>query len=59
MASLNTAAAKLFPGLGDKLAAKMLKKQLTGEPASRDREGALYNPSEDVWQEAKLRSLYR
>jgi hypothetical protein len=46
MAVLNTITSKLMPGLGDKLAAKKVDQQLAGPPL-RDKEGALYQPSED------------
>jgi short-subunit dehydrogenase len=45
MSKVNTAAAKLAPALGDKMAAKQATRQQYDEPP-RDRAGALYRPSE-------------
>lgn len=45
MATLNTAAAKLFPSLGDKMSAKQAERQQYDEPP-RDPEGTLYKPGE-------------
>lgn len=45
MATLNTAAAKLFPSLGDKMSAKQAERQQYDE-APRDPEGTLYKPGE-------------
>jgi short-subunit dehydrogenase len=45
MATLNTAAAKLFPSLGDKMSAKQASRQQYDE-APRDPEGTLYKPGE-------------
>jgi len=45
MASLNTAAAKLFPGLGDKMSAKQADRQQY-DAAPRDPEGTLYKAGE-------------
>jgi short-subunit dehydrogenase len=45
MATLNTAAAKLFPSLGDKMSAKQANRQQYDE-APRDPEGTLYKPGE-------------
>ncbi|HZW08274.1 MAG TPA: SDR family oxidoreductase [Phycisphaerales bacterium] len=45
MSKINTATAKIAPGLGDKMAAKQADRQQLDEPA-HDREGALYRPSE-------------
>jgi short-subunit dehydrogenase len=47
MATVNTAAAKLMPGIADKLSAKMVEKQQRGEGPQRDREGAFHRASED------------
>lgn len=45
MATLNTATAKLFPSLGDKMSAKQAERQQYDEPP-RDPEGTLYKPGE-------------
>jgi hypothetical protein len=45
MAVLNTAAAKLFPSLGDKMSAKQAERQQYDE-APRDPEGTLYRAGE-------------
>jgi short-subunit dehydrogenase len=45
MALLNTAAAKFFPSLGDKMSAKQADRQHYDEPP-RDPEGTLYKPGE-------------
>ena len=45
MATLNTAAAKLIPSLGDKMSAKQAERQQYDEPP-RDPEGTLYKPGE-------------
>ena len=47
MATVNTATAKLMPGLADKLSAKKVDQQQRKEPPMRDPNGALYRPSED------------
>jgi short-subunit dehydrogenase len=45
MAKVNTMVAKMAPAMGDKLAAKQKDRQQYAEPP-RDREGALYKPSQ-------------
>ena len=47
MAVVNTAMAKLLPGLGDKVAAKQVDRQHYDEPP-RHPEGALRQPSEET-----------
>ena len=47
MSKMNTLTAKLAPRLGDRMSAMQADRQQRDEPASRDREGALYRPSED------------
>jgi short-subunit dehydrogenase len=47
MAAVNTATAKLMPGIADKLSAKKVEPQQKPGPPERDRNGALYRASDD------------
>lgn len=46
MAKVNTFTAKNLPGVGDRMAAKQVENLKRDEPPRREREGALYHPSE-------------
>lgn len=47
MATMNTLAANLMPGIADKLSARKVDQQQQHSPPMRDPNGALYQPSED------------
>jgi short-subunit dehydrogenase len=47
MAKVNTFAAKNLPGVADRMAAKQVENLKRDEPPQRDRDGALYQASED------------
>lgn len=47
MSKMNTLTSKLMPSVGDRMSAMQVDRQQRDEPATRDREGALYRASED------------
>lgn len=47
MSKMNTLTSKLMPSVGDRMSALQADRQQRDEPATRDREGALYRASED------------